>query len=179
MGVLVAISLIGGTVWAITNSNNNQATDQTNIPQHEDQTPPLATNDADQPTYEEQQLALEATETMTTWTPTEDDTETAAELRARDLMTHERAAQVVEPERPTRGTDWNEAHATNATSTPKVELADGTEAGYTTVHARWQWVEGDGVNSWWPTERRAYHFTFTEENGELKISDYTYDTLRR
>jgi|SRR5699024_8942868 len=177
VAALTALLLIGGVVWAIIASTSNDA-----LPTEEHSTAADAQspdNNVSYATNQEQKLALNATEIMTTWTPSEDDTQTAAELRARHLMTDEAASRVQEPERSSGGDDWRRARDTNATSRPQVEIAEGTETGYITVLARWQWVEGDGVNSWWPNERRAYHFTFTAEDGHLKIVDYTYETLRR
>lgn len=178
LAVLTVLIVIGGAVWAITAATDNQA-EQPKDDQSTAADAQSPENDVTYATNREEELAVDATEIMTTWTPREDTTQTAAELRARHLMTDETASRIQEPQRSPGGDDWRQARETNATSTPHVELAEGTETGYVTVHARWRWVEGNGTNSWWPNERRAYHFTFTEENGELKIADYTYETLRR
>lgn len=176
---VVVMGLLGGVVWAITaaNSSEESQTPTDNSTSAIDATPPQSPSHVT--TQDEESLALEATEIMTTWTPSEDRTQTAAELRASHLMTDELANRLQEPQRATGGEDWRQAQDTNATSHPTVEIAEGTEEGMVTVSARWQWVEGNGSNSWWPDERRAYHFTFTQENGELRIHDYTYETLRR
>lgn len=173
--VLALFIIIGGLVWAVSSvSSEDAASTERSADTLEEPAPPV-----DYSTYDEQDLAIEATEIMTTWNPREDDTQTAAELRARHLMTDELANTLEEPERSPGGEDWRQAYETYATSEPQVELTDATDGSYTTVHARWRWIEGNGTNSWWPDERRAYHFTFTEENGELKIADYTYETIRR
>lgn|SRR5699024_4705451 len=176
---LVVVGLLGGVVWAVTAANSSEESEAStdNRTTAADATPPPSPNNI--ATQDEESLALEATEIMTTWTPSEDRTQTAAELRTSHLMTDELANRLQEPQRATGGDDWRQAQDTNATSQPTVEITEGTEAGMVTVSARWQWVEGNGSNSWWPDERRAYHFTFTQENGELRIHDYTYETLRR
>jgi len=176
---IAILALLGGAVWAITAANSSDETDSPNDDNRTavDATPPQSSSDI--ATQDEETLALEATEIMTTWTPSEDRTQTAAELRASHLMTDELANRLQEPQRATGGDDWHQAQDTNATSHPTVEITEGTEAGMVTVSARWQWIEGNGSNSWWPNERRAYHFTFTEEDGQLLIHDYTYETLRR
>lgn len=178
LAVLAALIVIGGSVWAITAATGNH-TEQQDEDQSTTADAQSPENNATTATKREEQIALDAAEIMTTWTPRTDETQTAAELRARHLMTGERASKIQEPQRSPGGDDWRKARDTNATSTPQVEIAEGTETGYVTVHARWRWVEGNGTNSWWPDERRAYHFTFTRENGEPKIADYTYETLRR
>lgn len=155
LAILAAILIIGGTVWAFTERSS----------------------DEEQPIYTESELAIEATTIMTTWNPREDHTQTAAELRARHLMTDELADSIQEPERSTGGADWRQAREAGATSTPLVEVTEGTHGPGVTVLARWTWAESSGANSWSPTERRAYHFTFTKEHGQLKIADYTYETL--
>ncbi|GAA1677658.1 hypothetical protein GCM10010977_29140 [Citricoccus zhacaiensis] len=122
-----------------------------------------------------QQIALEAARIMTTWTPDEDLNRTAAELRARTLMTKERAAAVIAPERPATGVEWLEAAERGATSVPNVELNYATESSETgvSVTATWTWNAPDGsdIPEEPGTQPRRYYFEFTEEN---KIHDYSY-----
>lgn len=122
-----------------------------------------------------QQIALEAARIMTTWTPDEDLNRTAAELRARPLMTKDRAAAVIAPERPATGVEWLEAAERGATSVPDVELNYATESSETgvSVTATWTWDSPDGsdIPEEPGTQPRRYHFEFTEEN---KIHDYSY-----
>lgn len=122
-----------------------------------------------------QQIAMEAARIMTTWTPDEDLNRTAAELRARPLMTEERAGDVITPERPATGAEWLEAAQRGATSVPNVELNYATELTDTgvSVTATWTWDSPDGsdIPEEPGTQPRRYHFEFTEEN---KIHDYSY-----
>jgi hypothetical protein len=126
------------------------------------------------PTQREQ-VALDAARTMTTWDPARDHNRTAAEHRARHLMTDERANRVVAPERPATGAEWIEAADRGATSVPTVELNHATELTDTggSVIATWTWDSPDGSDI--PTEPgtqpRIYFFEFTGGN---KIHDYTY-----
>jgi negative regulator of sigma E activity len=122
-----------------------------------------------------EQTALDAARIMTTWTPAKDHNRTAAEQRARHLMTDERAQAVVAPERPATGTEWLEAADRGATSVPTVEPNTATELTDTgvSVTATWTWDSPDGseIPAERGTEPRIYFFEFTEEN---KIHDYTY-----
>ncbi|QCU79616.1 hypothetical protein E7744_14970 (plasmid) [Citricoccus sp. SGAir0253] len=124
---------------------------------------------------EREGLALEAARIMTTWTPAEDHNRTAAEQRARHLMTSQRAKAVIAPERPATGSEWLEAAERGATSSPTVELNTATELSDTgvSVTATWTWDSPDGSEI--PTDPaiqpRIYFFEFTEDN---EIHDYTY-----
>ncbi|MGO2123718.1 hypothetical protein [Glutamicibacter arilaitensis] len=68
------------------------------------------------------ELAKQAATIMTAWNPNKDFNRTAAELRARRLMTSERAKEVIAPERPTTGVEWLTAAEKKATSKPTVKL---------------------------------------------------------
>ncbi|MFC9935307.1 hypothetical protein [Glutamicibacter sp. NPDC127525] len=59
---------------------------------------------------------------LTTWKPNKDFNRTAAELRARKLMTSERAKEVIGSERPSTGVEWLTAAEKKATSKPSVKL---------------------------------------------------------
>lgn len=142
-------------------------------------TAPTSTAAPDDPTSEaisdRQQIALEAARIMTTWTPAKDLNRTAAELRARELMTAERAKAVIAPERPATGAEWLEAAERGATSVPTVELNQATELTDTgvSVTGTWTWASPDGsdIPAEPGTQPRIYYFEFTEEN---KIHDYSY-----
>lgn len=176
LAIVAVVTILAGSVWAINATIiNDPDTGQTST---ESNAKRQDTNVSFAPGQEEE-LALYVTKIMTTWTPTNDDTQTAAELRARHLMTDEAANRIAEPEREPGGTDWRRARETNATSQPAVEIATGTEGEHITVLAQWQWIDDTGQTSWKPDEQRAYHFTFIEENGDLKIADYTYEILHR
>src|SRR5699024_445287 len=123
---------------------------------------------------ERETIALEAARIMTTWTPRQDTTATAAEKRATKYMTDERAEKVLAPQRPTTGEQWLQAAEQNATSEPQVEILRGTEAGTIAVEARWTWVTDDGHVVAPSDQRRIYYFTFTEGE-DPKISDYTWE----
>ena len=147
----------------------------------------LPTNDADEsdpaaqtaPGSDEtrnEQTALEAARIMTTWTPAEDFNRTAAEQRAKHLMTKERAEEVIAPERPTTGQAWNQAAEHNATSTPQVVLNPHTETeeGIISVRATWHWENDSEETLPSGDEQRIYYFSFNDDG---KIHDYTYETV--
>jgi hypothetical protein len=135
---------------------------------------PAAATSSPAPT-ERERIALDAARIMTTWTPATDHNRTAAEQRARHLMTAQRANAVTAPERPATGTEWLEAAERGATSVPIVELNTATELTDTgvSVIATWTWDSPDGSDI--PTEPgtqpRIYFFEFTEDH---EIHDYTY-----
>ena len=117
------------------------------------------------------ELAKQAATIMTTWDPTKDFNRTAAELRARPLMTPERAKEVIAPERPATGVEWLTAAEKNATSKPTVKLmTEHHEQNTIAVTATWQWVTKDG-ESWAGEGKQTFFFTFTD-NEPYKIRDY-------
>ena len=125
-------------------------------------------------TAEQQAIALEAARIMTTWTPDKDATQTHAELRARHLMTAERAARVITPERPSSGAEWTAAAKEKATSEPVVSLNTQADTPGVAVRASWSWKRPDGS----PLPRtskpiRYYTFVFDEKE-PTKIADYSY-----
>ncbi len=116
-------------------------------------------------------LAKQAATIMTTWNPTKDFNPTAAELRARPLMTPERAEEVIAPERPATGVEWLTAAEKNATSKPTVKLmTEHHEQDTIAVTATWQWVTKDG-ESWAGEGKQTFFFTFTDTE-PYKIRDY-------
>lgn len=125
-------------------------------------------------------LALEAAQIMTTWNARGDFNQTSSELRARHLMVPDRAAQVQAPERPATGSEWLTAAERHATSEPTLELNKAIESDpdhpTISVIATWRW-KAPGHNDLVSPERRAFFFTCTEHNGQLKINDYTWQGL--
>lgn len=125
-------------------------------------------------TAEQQAIALEAAKIMTTWTPAKDATRTEAELRARHLMTPERAAKVITPERPSAGAEWTAAAKDEATSAPVVTLNDRADVPGVAVRATWSWKRPDGTAlPRTSTPLRYYSFTFSDTD-PTKIQDYSY-----
>lgn len=117
------------------------------------------------------ELAKQAATIMTTWDPTKDFNRTAAEMRARKLMTKERAKEVIAPERPATGVEWLNAAEKKATSKPTVKLmTEHHEENTIAVTATWQWVTKDG-ESWAGEGKQTFYFTFTDEE-PYKIRDY-------
>lgn len=117
------------------------------------------------------ELAKQAATIMTTWNPTKDFNRTAAELRARPLMTDERAQEVIAPERPATGVEWLTAAEKNATSKPTVKpMTEHHEQDTIAVTATWQWVTKNG-ESWAGEGKQTFFFTFTD-NEPYKIRDY-------
>jgi len=117
------------------------------------------------------ELAKQAAAIMTTWNPSKDFNRTAAELRARPLMTPERAKEVIAPERPATGVEWLTAAEKKATSKPTVKLmTEHHEQDTIAVTATWQWVTKDG-ESWAGEGKQTFFFTFTDTE-PYKIRDY-------
>ena len=117
------------------------------------------------------ELAKQAATIMTTWNPSKDFNRTAAELRARPLMTPERAKEVIAPERPATGVEWLTAAEKKATSKPTVKLmTEHYEQDSIAVTATWQWVTKGG-ESWAGDGKQTFFFTFTD-NEPYKIRDY-------
>ena len=125
-------------------------------------------------TAEQQAIALEAARIMTTWNPAEDATQTHAELRARHLMTDERAARVITPERTSSGAEWTAAAEEHATSEPVVSLNTQADTPGVAVRATWSWKRPDGTAlPRTSTPLRYYSFTFSDTD-PTKIQDYSY-----
>ncbi|MFF5794547.1 hypothetical protein ACFY5D_21095 [Paeniglutamicibacter sp. NPDC012692] len=117
-------------------------------------------------------LALEAAKIMTTWNPAKDFNRTDAEMRARKLMTAERAKEVIAPERPATGEEWLNAAAKKATSQPTVKIETAHhEQNSIAVNATWQWVTADG-ETWAGEGKTTFFFTFTDK-APYQIRDYT------
>ena len=117
-------------------------------------------------------LALEAAKVMTTWNPAKDFNRTDAEMRARKLMTAERAKEVSAPERPATGEEWLNAAAKKATSQPNVKIETAHhEQNSIAVNATWQWVTADG-ETYAGEGKTTFFFTFTDK-APYQIRDYT------
>lgn len=174
IGLLILAVLGAGVALAVTqpwNRSDQGPTTASTLPP----TQPSSPRETEPTTTEREQIALEAARIMTTWTPEKDLNRTAAELRARELMTAERAAAVTAPQRPSAGTEWLDAAARGARSVPTVELNHATEHSQTgvSVTATWTWDSPDGsdIPAESGTQPRIYYFEFTEEN---EIHDYSY-----
>lgn len=91
-------------------------------------------------------------------------------------MTDELAANIITPERPATGTEWNTAADSEATSQPSVEINNYTESqdGTVSVLATWEWVTTNGELIPNEDDERIYHLAFNDD-GELV--DYTYETV--
>lgn len=178
-GIVVAALVIAvGTVLTIQRVSDDQDTTSAPTPTEtptEEATQPPDIDPDDRETLEA--LALEAATIMTTWDPNEDFNQTAAELRAADMVTHELADEIVAPERPTTGTEWLEAAEANATSEPTVEVNQGTESEVVSVIATWTWTDPEGQTVSTTDERRAFYFAFEEIDGEILITDYSWESL--
>lgn len=123
-------------------------------------------------------LGMEVAEIMTTWDPNEDFNRTAAEMRARDLMTQELAESITAPERPATGEEWLGAAEAGATSQPTAKPNRATSNEVVSVEVTWVWINeaGDVISN--PTDRRLYFFNFEQgQDGELLVSDFNYDTV--
>lgn len=125
-----------------------------------------------------EELGMEVAEIMTTWDPNEDFNRTAAEMRARDLMTEELADSITAPERPATGAEWLDAAEAGATSQPTATPNRATSNEVVSIEVTWVWVNEAGDIIANPTERRLYFFNFEEDDdGELLVSDFNYDTV--
>lgn len=124
----------------------------------------------------EEELAIEAAEIMSTWHAAEDFNQTTAEFRAAHLMTEERAAQIVEPERPATGAVWAEAAERDAVSEPTGQIMDRTNSDVLTVRVTWRWV-AEGYNPLSDDTVRNFYFTIDQDDeGNPIIHDYTWET---
>ncbi|WP_190264507.1 hypothetical protein [Glutamicibacter nicotianae] len=128
------------------------------------------------------ELAKQAATIMTIWNPNKDFNRTAAEMRARKLMTSGRAKEVIAPERPATGVEWLTAAEKKATSKPTVKLmTEHHEQDTVAVTATWQWVTKDG-ESWAGEGKQTFFFTFTDTDTDTdtepyKIRDYVSSVL--
>ena len=117
------------------------------------------------------ELAKQAATIMTTRDPNKDFNRTAAEMRARKLMTSERAKEVIAPERPATGVEWLTAAEKKVTSKPTLKLmTEHHEQDTVAITATWQWVTKDG-ESWAGEGKQTFYFTFTDTE-PYKIRDY-------
>lgn len=195
-----ALALVAGTIWLVvtlsdSEDESSESASTAEVQFEDPSSTPSATDDEeDDDSHQEgrdqdpmenreqwEDLAIEAAEIMTTWTPAEDFNQTAAELRATDLMTQERAEQIMEPERPTTGTEWLNAAEEEATSDPTAEINAATGNEVVSVLVTWEWVSAEGATVGEGQQRRIFYFSFEEDpnnEGEFLISDYSWDTPR-
>lgn len=197
------VALGGGAVWAATSTDMFSDSSPTSVTEQEpdqdaseaaesddatasDSPSPTASESPTDDTEDdsehtpEEELALEATEVMTTWQPAQDTTQTDAEFRAAEMMTQERADEIVAPERFPASPEWREAANRDATSDPHAEIIpSGHGDGEIGVRVSWRWV-ADGHRPLTDDTVRTFFFTFTEgDDGEPLIADYTWQTLER
>lgn len=178
-GIVVAALVIAATtIFTIQRVSDDETTTTEPTPTETPAEEPEPTPDIDPDDRETlEALALEAATIMTTWDPNEDFNQTAAELRAADMMTEDRADQIVAPERPATGTEWLEAAQVEATSEPTVEVNQGTESEVVSVIATWTWTDPEGQTVATSDERRAFYFAFEEIDGDILITDYSWESL--
>lgn len=197
-GGIATVAAGGGIAWAVMSGSDappesDEQTDAASPSPTETEPDPTEDEDEDEgatPTEDEdteekdeeaqqrerEELALEAAELMTTWNPAEDHTQTAAELRATHLMTQDRAEQITEPERFPASAEWREAAERGATSDPTAEIMTSThDEDEISVRVTWRWV-AEGHRPLTDETERRFFFTFTEEDGELLIRDYTWES---
>ncbi|PRZ12922.1 hypothetical protein [Nesterenkonia sandarakina] len=192
IGIIVAVLLLaaaGGAFAYVAVSSNEPAAEEpepTEEPSPSASQPEPAEETLDEGQDEDpladreamEELGMEVAEIMTTWDPNEDFNRTAAEMRARDLMTDELAESITAPERPATGTEWLEAAEAGATSQPTATPNRATSNEVVSIEVTWVWVNeaGDVISN--PTDRRLYYFNFEEgDDGELLVSDFNYDTV--
>ncbi|MGJ9374389.1 hypothetical protein [Nesterenkonia sp. CF4.4] len=198
--ILAGMALVAGMIWlVVTMAGDDPAPEeQAQTPQFREQSESSATPEpepepTDEPAEDAQEpdpledreqweiLAVEAAETMTTWTPAEDFNQTEAEFRASHLMTEERADEITAPERPTTGTEWLQAQEAGATSEPSVKVNRATSNEVVSVEATWEWMNPGGSSLSESPQRRIFYFNFEEDpdDGEaFLISDYSWETIR-
>lgn len=189
-GTTGAVVLAGAAVFAATQTDLFSTDDEPQATVTEAPSAPVATPSAEPtPTEEapqddpeepepltEEELAIEAAELMSTWHAAEDFNQTTAEFRARHLMTEERAAQIIEPERPATGAVWNQAAERNAVSEPSADIMAHTESDYITVRVTWRWV-AENYNPLTDDTVRNFYFTIDQDDdGDPIIHDYTWET---
>lgn len=191
IGIILAVLIVaaGGVSYVLVQTSSTD--DEPPADETSEATPEQQPSPAEEPTEDEtdddeaaqreamEELALEATEIMVTWDPRVDFNQTEAEMRAGDLMTDELEDSITAPERPATGTEWLDAAEAGATSQPEVEINRATSDEVISVMATWVWVTEDGDVVSNPEERRAYYFNFETVDGELLVSDYSYETLTR
>ncbi|MBO0596808.1 hypothetical protein I2485_15290 [Nesterenkonia sp. E16_7] len=192
IGIILAVLLLGGIAGAfayVAGSSNEPAAqepERTPAPTPSQVQPEPAEETLDEGQDEDpladreamEELGMEVAEIMTTWDPNEDFNQTAAEMRAADLMTEELSDSITAPERPTTGTEWLDAAEAGATSQPTVKPNRATSNEVVSIEASWVWVTEDGDVISNPTERRLFYFNFEEgDDGELLVSDYSYDSV--
>lgn len=131
------------------------------------------------PAPTQQQRAIEALSTMTTWHTATDATQTAADLRARSYFTDELAATITAPDRNGASGEWfAHPHSTSIPQVIAVEGTDSTHPGLLSFEVSWEWVDAAGNST--PGESvRIYSLAMTNTPEGWKISDYTYEEYPR
>lgn len=125
------------------------------------------------------QRAIEALTIMTTWHTATDNTQTAADLRARSYFTEELAATVQAPERNgASGEFFAHPHSTSKPHILAVEGTDSLTPGSLAFEVTWEWIDQEGKTT--PGDSvRLYNLAMTNTPAGWKISDYTYEEYLR
>lgn len=128
------------------------------------------------PTTKRQKVALEAARIMTTWDTTKDVNDAAAELRAKHLMTKDRAEKIIVGDGDSDNPTWHKVARDKATSEPELELVPSGDKDVVRVVARWSW-HADGEKPLDDPLRRSFAFSFTKDAKNPKIEDYIWRDL--
>lgn len=125
-------------------------------------------------------VAMAAARILTTWDPSQDDTEAAAVHRAKSLLSTKVFEQNTEPVRSGSAGLWMDMAAKNAKSVPRVEMQDDEHAveerpnpDALTVLARWEWI-GPSIRTANPETRMFFMQMQKNAQGEWEVGDYTY-----
>lgn len=188
-GATIGTLAIGGAAaWAVLGTDSltegdpaepeqsitDDTTDDEPSPAPSAEDPNTGQGEAEEPQEDlREALALEAAEVMTTWDPAADHSQTAAELRAADLVDDSISEVLAEPENPTYSPEWREAAEREAVSVPDAQLREVTENRYYDVEVTWAW-EAEGEN---PIREGPRYFTFVIDDdaaGEPIITHYEW-----
>lgn len=127
----------------------------------------------------QERAAITALAVMTTWHTGTDDTQTAADLRARPYYTEELATSIRSPARNGAAGEWF-AHP-NSTSIPQViqvQETDSVVPGSLAFEVTWDWSDAEGELA--PgASVRLYNLAMANTPAGWKISDYTYEEYPR
>ncbi|WP_395405562.1 hypothetical protein ACHMXB_21330 (plasmid) [Arthrobacter sp. UC242_113] len=123
---------------------------------------------------------------ITSWDVAADRTETAAAVRARQLMTPALAARTVEPQRNASQALWLELGPLGAFSAPTIgpgapidgdEGTDTEDIAYRNFTATWTWRDADGKHLKADERKRNIFLVLTKANGAWSVADYVTEDL--
>lgn len=190
VGGLATVALGGGLAFAALTPGTSQEAAEQPTPSPTSTPSPEATpedssakpaeaapSEDEDPQDAREALALEAAETMTTWNPQQDHSQTAAELRAADMVADSISEVLEEPENPTYSPEWREAADRGAVSVSEAELREVTEDRYYDVEVTWSW-EADGHR---PIHEGPRYFSFIiddDDDGDPIIVHYEWNDGR-